>query len=219
MLAWVGSLCVTPWGSFGCPFFFALAMVGCGMSKKLTVTYLPLDELKPDQRNSRKHTDAQIAQVAASIKEFGWTNPILIDERKGIIAGHARYAAAQLNGEKTVPTITLTGLTKAQKRAYLIADNKLSLQASWDTDILLSELDELLGEGFDPSLIGFTDAEIEELRKGWEPDEELAYEPKEGEEVGRVLIMCRPRDVTKVFVAVEKFVEGQSWKEVVVKKP
>ena len=131
--------------------------------RDLDVVWHGVTALTPYARNSRTHSDEQVAQVAASIKEFGWTNPILIDEGKSIIAGHGRLQAAQRLGEDKVPTITLTGLTDAQKRAYVIADNKLALNAGWDEEMLKIEVNDLLGEGFDIDLIGFDPAEIDAL--------------------------------------------------------
>lgn len=131
--------------------------------RDLDVVWQSVTALTPYARNSRTHSDEQVAQVAASIKEFGWTNPILIDEEGSIIAGHGRLQAAQRLGESNVPTITLTGLTDAQKRAYVIADNKLALNAGWDNEMLAVEISELIEEGFDLDLTGFGADEIDSL--------------------------------------------------------
>ena len=120
-------------------------------------------ELIPFARNSRTHSDEQVAQIAASIREFGWTNPILIDGANGIIAGHGRLAAARKLGLNAVPVIVLDHLTDAQKRALVIADNKLALNAGWDMDLLSSELAGLGEEGFDLSLLGFNEDELAKL--------------------------------------------------------
>ncbi len=120
-------------------------------------------ELIPFARNSRTHSDEQVAQIAASIREFGWTNPILIDGDNGIIAGHGRLAAARKLGLNDVPVIVLDHLTDAQKRALVIADNKLALNAGWDNDLLSSEIEGLGEDGFDLSLLGFNEAELEAL--------------------------------------------------------
>jgi site-specific DNA-methyltransferase (adenine-specific) len=119
--------------------------------------------LIPYAKNSRTHDDAQVAQIAASIKEFGWTNPILIDGDKGIIAGHGRLMAARKLKLDKVPVIELSGMTDAQKKAYVIADNRLALNAGWDNDMLTIELKDLEDEGFDLSLIGFDDSELDVL--------------------------------------------------------
>jgi len=136
----------------------------CNAAKpQLAVSYLPLAALAPAERNARTHSQEQIAQLVASISAFGWTNPILIDEDRAIIAGHGRLEAAKAAGLADVPTITLTGLSVAQKRALAIADNKLALNAGWDDELLRLELGELGLEGFDLSLTGFSDDEWTDL--------------------------------------------------------
>jgi ParB-like chromosome segregation protein Spo0J len=120
-------------------------------------------ELVPAERNARTHSPEQIQQIAASIRQWGWTNPILIDEGRAIIAGHGRLEAARAAGLVEVPTITLAGLSAAQKRALAIADNKLALNAGWDDELLRLELGELGLEGFDLSLIGFSDLELRDM--------------------------------------------------------
>jgi len=112
-------------------------------------------ELIPYARNARTHSDAQVAQIAASIHEFGFTNPILIDGERGVIAGHGRLLAACKLGMTEVPTIELSHLSPAQKRAYILADNRLALSAGWDDDLLRIELGNLQADGFDLSLTGF----------------------------------------------------------------
>jgi len=121
-------------------------------------------DLTPYARNSRTHSDEQVAQIAASIKEFGWTNPILIDGEKGIIAGHGRLKAAMRLGLKEIPAIELSHLTEIQKKALIIADNKLALNAGWDNELLSLELEELELEGLDLSLTGFGEEEISALK-------------------------------------------------------
>ena len=129
----------------------------------MQIETLAIDRLIPYARNSRTHSDEQVAQIAASIKEFGFTNPVLIDGEGGIIAGHGRVMAARKLGLADVPCIRLAHLTAAQKRAYIIADNKLALNAGWDNDLLALELGELGDLGFDLELTGFTDEEIKAL--------------------------------------------------------
>ena len=119
--------------------------------------------LVPYARNSRTHSDAQVAQIAASIREFGWTNPVLIDGADGIIAGHGRLLAARKLGLTEVPCIVLDHLSETQKRALIIADNKLALNAGWDSEMLGLELQELAAEDFDMGLVGFTDDELAAL--------------------------------------------------------
>lgn len=120
-------------------------------------------DLIPYARNSRTHSDAQIAKLAASIKEFGFLNPVIVDGYNGIIAGHGRILAAQKLGLEAVPTIEADHLTEAQRRAYIIADNRLALDAGWDDELLRIELGDLDAEGFDLSLTGFDMDEIANL--------------------------------------------------------
>lgn len=133
------------------------------MNKKIQLEKLPLDQLVPYARNSRTHSEAQVAQIAASIREFGWTNPVLIDANGTIVAGHGRVLAARKLGFEEVPCIRLGHLTPAQIRAYVIADNKLALNAGWDEDMLLSELEALREENVNLDITGFSDEEIAEL--------------------------------------------------------
>jgi site-specific DNA-methyltransferase (adenine-specific) len=122
-----------------------------------------INRLIPYARNSRTHSDAQVAQIAASIREWGWTTPILVDEAGSIIAGHGRLQAARLLKMTEVPVVIASGWSQAQKRAYVIADNKLALNAGWDNELLALELAELDGLGFDVELTGFSDEEIKDL--------------------------------------------------------
>lgn len=121
----------------------------------LSINYRKSGDLIPYINNSRTHSDQQVQQVASSIKEFGFTNPILIDEGDGIIAGHGRLMAAQKLGLDEVPTITLKGLTEAQRKAYVIADNQLAMNADWDLDALKVEVERLTELDFDIDLLGF----------------------------------------------------------------
>lgn len=120
-------------------------------------------DLIPYARNSRTHSEAQVAKIAASIKEFGFLNPIIIDKDSGIIAGHGRVMAAQKLGLEEVPTVRAEHLSEAQKKAYIIADNRLALDAGWDDEMLRVELAELGEMGFDLELTGFELDEIETL--------------------------------------------------------
>lgn len=114
-----------------------------------------VDELIPYARNARTHSDEQVAQLAASIKEWGWTTPVLVDEDGEIIAGHGRVMAARKLGIEEVPTMTATGWTKAQKQAYVLADNQIPLNAKWDDNMLALELNDLEEMNFDLSLLGW----------------------------------------------------------------
>lgn len=129
----------------------------------LRVEYRPLEGLIPYVRNARSHSDAQVAQIAASIKEFGWTNPVLVDGDNGVIAGHGRLLASRKLGMVEVPVIELSGLSDAAKRAYILADNKLALNAGWDEAMLALEVGELAALGVDMTLAGFSDRELQAL--------------------------------------------------------
>jgi hypothetical protein len=132
-------------------------------SRKLAVVWRSVDELIPYARNARTHSPEQVAQIASSIAEFGWTNPVLTDGANGIVAGHGRVLAARKLGHTEVPTLALDGLTKAQVRAYVLADNKLALNAGWDNEMLSIELSSLRDDGFDIGVIGFSTDEIDTL--------------------------------------------------------
>lgn len=127
------------------------------------IEQLPVDELVPYARNSRTHSPDQVAQIAASIREFGFTNPVLVDEAGTIIAGHGRVMASRELGLSTVPCIRLSHLSPSQRRAYVIADNKLALNAGWDEAMLAAELQALQDDGFSVLLTGFGDDEIGQL--------------------------------------------------------
>jgi DNA modification methylase len=120
-------------------------------------------DLIPYARNARTHSDEQVAQIAASIREFGFINPVILDGDKGIIAGHGRVLAARKLKLKEVPALEVSGLSEAQKRAYILADNKLALNAGWDSNLLKVELSELQMDGFDIDLIGFNADELAKL--------------------------------------------------------
>ena len=126
----------------------------------LAVEQRPVGDLIPYARNARTHSDKQVAEIAASIRAFGWTNPILVDGDNGVIAGHGRLLAARKLGLGTVPVIELAGLSEAERRAYILADNRLALNAGWDQDLLAAEVADLDALGVDLSLAGFAESEI-----------------------------------------------------------
>jgi len=143
-----------------------------------------LSELIPYINNSRKHSDDQVTQIAASIKEFGWTNPILVDGDNGIIAGHGRIMAAKKLGMTEVPVIELAHLSKEQRKALIIADNKLALNSDWDSNLLAIELKDLQDLGFDLNLTGFADKELADILKpdqveGLTDEDDVPEPPKE----------------------------------------
>jgi len=143
------------------------------------LVHWPIDRLRPYERNPRTHSAEQITKIAASLLEFGWTNPILVDGEAGIIAGHGRLLAARELGMNTVPVIELTHLTEAQKRAYIIADNRLALDAGWDEDLLAEELKALEGLDFNLELTGFDLDELHDLLEDETTEEVPAPEPPE----------------------------------------
>lgn len=178
-----------------------------------------VETLIPYINNSRKHSDSQVAQIAASIKEFGWTNPVLVDGSNGLIAGHGRLMAARKLGMKEIPVIELAHLSENQKKALIIADNKLALNSDWDTELLTLELQDLLGEEYDLDLLGFDKDELDALLNVIEgtdglTDEdavpEVPDEPKT--KVGDIYILGNHRlmcgDSTSID-AVEKLLDGQ----------
>ena len=164
-----------------------------------TIETISVETLIPYARNSRTHSDAQVAQIAASIKEFGFTNPVLIDQGGGIIAGHGRVLAARKLGLPEVPCIRLGHLTDAQKRAYVIADNRLALNAGWDAEMLKVEFAELKELGFDLELTGFDADEIAELLAPapnaglTDPDEAPALPENPSTKPGDVWVMGKHR--------------------------
>ena len=140
------------------------------MEKEMQYYLADINDLIPYIRNARTHSESQIAQIAASIKEFGFLSPILIAEDNTILAGHGRLAAARKLGLKQVPCVKESHLTETQRRAYIIADNKLSLNAGWDDEILAIELSELQGSDFDLDLLGFDESELASI---FEDDKEV----------------------------------------------
>jgi DNA modification methylase len=185
-------------------------------TKQLEITYRPTSELIPYARNSRTHSEDQVAQIAASIQEFGFTNPVLIDE-KGIIAGHGRIMGARKLGMDEVPTITLHGLSESQRKAYIIADNKLALNAGWDDEMLRLEIADLKEDGFDLDLLGFEDEELSALEvevvEGQTDPDDVPEPPEDPVTVqgdiwtlGNHRLMCG--DSTSID-AVEKLMAGQ----------
>lgn len=127
---------------------------------KIAIKYRKVEDLIPYARNSRLHNDTQVAQIAASIKEFGWRTAILVDGDNGIIAGHGRVLAARKLGMKEVPTIDGSDMTETQRRAYVIADNKIALNAEWDKEMLLLEIADLEDLGADIGILAFDPSEL-----------------------------------------------------------
>ena len=184
----------------------------------MKITVKKVDSLIPYVKNSRTHSPDQVAQIAASIKEFGWTNPILVDGDNGIIAGHGRLMAARKLGHKEVPTIELKDLTETQKKAYIIADNRLALNAGWDNEMLTIELNDLLADGFALDILGFDPKEIAallepEVVEGLTDEDAVPEVPEEPKtrlgdiyQLGNHRLMCG--DSTNID-AVDELMNGQ----------
>lgn len=132
---------------------------------ELQIIYKKTADLLPYARNARTHSDSQVAQLAASIKEFGFNNPVAIDADGMILCGHGRVMAAQRLGMDQVPTVCLSHLSDIQKKAYILADNKLALNAGWDNDMLKVELEDLKFSDFNLDLVGFSTEELDEIRR------------------------------------------------------
>ena len=184
----------------------------------MQIKTVAVQQLIPYVKNSRTHSDAQVAQIAASIKEFGWTNPILVDGENGIIAGHGRLMAARKLGHAEVPVIELAHMTDSQKRAYVIADNQLAMNAGWDTSLLSLELADLKDQGFNLDILGFDPKELDKLLEPEQVDgltdedavPDVPVEPKTklGDiyQLGNHRLMCG--DSTSID-AVDKLMDGQ----------
>jgi DNA modification methylase len=183
----------------------------------LQIAWRSLGELIPYARNPRTHSDAQVAQIAASVREFGWTNPVLVDDANGIIAGHGRVLAARKLGLERVPVIELAHMSEAQKRAYVLADNQLALNAGWDEALLRLELADLSELGFDLGLIGFGDGDVERLlaseKTGLAEDDEAPALPEQAvTQPGELWLLGEHRllcgDAT-VLADIEQVLEGR----------
>jgi len=183
----------------------------------MQIKEIEVSKLIPYANNSRTHDDAQVAQLAASIKEFGFRNPILVDGM-GIIAGHGRLLAARKLGLEKVPTIDCSDMTETQKKAYIIADNKLALNSGWDTNLLSLELEQLDANGFNLELLGFDSKELDELLapevvEGLTDEDAVPDVPDEPKtKLGDIYILGNHRlmcgDSTSID-AVDKLMDGQ----------
>jgi DNA modification methylase len=197
----------------------ATAEMTAGPLRNLRVDLWPIDRLIPYARNARTHTDEQVAQVVASIKEFGWTNPILAGADGVIIAGHARLAAARRLAMTEVPVIVLDHLNETQRRALVLADNKIALNAGWDAEMLVVELESLQEDGFNLDLVGFSQDELDDIlrepeatREGLTDEDAVPETPEAAITVpGDVWLLGEHRllcgDATKME-AVEKVLAG-----------
>ena len=195
--------------------------MGVSIMKTTTeMTLISIDKLIPYINNARTHSPEQITKLRSSLREFGFVNPVLIDRSFNIIAGHGRYEAAKAEGYSEVPCVYVDHLTEAQKKAYIIADNRMAMDAGWDEELLKVELEALEGESFDLSLTGFEEDELAELFKSDEsPIEDDDYDLSEALEkaafvergdrwiVGRHVLYCG--DATNKD-DVDKLMDGKS---------
>ena len=173
-----------------------------------------VESLIPYARNARTHSDEQVAQIAASIKEWGWTTPVLVDEDGQIIAGHGRVMAARKLGIEEVPVMIARGWTEAQRRAYVLADNKLALNSGWDDQLLKIELDSLKTEGFDMDLLGWdvlpefeavpdysildeedVSSKMDEMSDGVKKAIQIEFEPEHYEEAFELIKFWRQKEM------------------------
>ena len=158
---------------------------------------ISIDKLIPYANNARTHSDEQVAQIAASIREFGFNNPVLIAEDDTIIAGHGRVMAARKLNLSEVPCLRLSHLTETQRKAYILADNKLALNAAWDVDLLKLEIQDLMSEKFAVELTGF---DLQELAKILDNQEDLELNEEKYSEVFNVIVECSDEtEQEKVF--------------------
>ena len=185
------------------------------MAKRIEVW--PIEKLVPYSKNARKHDEAQVTQIAASIIEFGFVNPILVDSTDGIIAGHGRLLAAKDLALKEVPVVVLDHLTEAQKKAYIIADNKIALNSAWDVELLNAEIGSLKDIGFDYSLLGFSEAEIDGLlEEPWDSDIDAMdnIEAKDSAAKGQIKISCNEWDKEQIREAITNTIDGLGLEDV-----
>lgn len=181
----------------------------------LKIEYLSVDDLVPYANNARKHSGLQIEQVVASIREFGFTNPVLIDENNILIAGHGRIQAAKLAGLNEVPAIRLAGLSEAQRKALRIADNQIPLNASWDMDLLMEEVQSLDLVEFDLGVMGFDESMLETLLDPGDDDSDPdadADPDRRGDDVrylsiGKEKVPISEEEEAKLIHALNKYIK------------
>ena len=178
----------------------------------MEIKNIQTSELIPYANNSRKHSSEQVKQIAKSISEFGFTQPILVDENNTVLAGHGRLLAAQSIGIKQVPVIILPSLTGNQKKAYVIADNKIAENSEWDVDALKLELDFLHQNSFDISVIPFSDKELTKLFDQF-ADIEITDEADDVDDISLFTIECRKDDfyeiVDSINMIISKFKDAK----------
>lgn len=183
----------------------------------ISVEYKDPNSLTPYPNNARVHPDEQITQIAGSIKELGFVNPVLLDNKDGIIAGHGRIEAAKFLKMEKVPCINLDHLSERQKRMLILADNKTAENARWDMEMLKIELDDLIGDGVDVGLIGFSEDEMAMFTEDWSEDEDVkAIEPKEADFSTKITIKCDQDQEPIIKEQLEKIIEEQGLEDVTI---
>lgn len=172
---------------------------------RLEIRYRPIAQLIPYARNARTHSEAQVAELAGMMREFGWTNPVICDEHGGIVAGHGRVLAGHVLGLDEVPTIERKYLSEAQKRAYVLADNKSALNSGWDVDRLAIELQELQEQGYDLALTGFGESEVQHILAGWDhSDAPEEHAPSDAPLEAMFKVRCKSLDADDLRGVLER---------------
>ena len=169
-----------------------------------------IERLQPYEKNARVHSKEQVGQIAASIVEFGFLNPILVDSNDGIVAGHGRLSAAKELALDVVPVVVLDHLTENQKKAYILVDNKLAENASWNEELLAQEIIKLNLQDFDLNILGWTDEEIKALQEdGWDSDIESVERNEENLDgiQGKIIVKLDPDYKDQVIDSINKFAE------------
>ena len=182
----------------------------------MKVIQVKVEKLIPYANNARTHSDAQVTQIASSIREFGFNNPILVDENHGVIAGHGRLLAAKKLELDTVPCIVLEGLTESKKRAFIIADNKIALNSGWDEELLRLELEGL--SDAEQFATGFSPEEFNLLFRAWDSDIEKmdGIEPKDSLAKEKIIISCNPDNKDMVWEKVTNLIDSLGLEDVIV---
>ena len=181
----------------------------------MQIESVPVSDLKEYEKNSRTHSDDQVAKIAASVEEFGFTNPILIDESNGVIAGHGRLQAAKRINMGEVPCISLAHLSESQKRAYVIADNKIAESGGWDDEMLKMEIMELAQDDYDLKLTGFDEAGLDSILAISEEVMEAVQKKRDHKETGhsqqdtvrQVILIYTSDEYPRVMEAMREYAE------------
>ena len=183
----------------------------------LAIEYVATESLIPYENNAKLHPESQVAEIALSIQSFGFNDPIAVDEKNGVIEGHGRLEAAKKLNLKEVPIIRLENLTNAEKRAYILAHNKLTLKTGFDLDMVRMEVDSILNAGLSIELTGFENFELEIPDLGKYMPEET--EGKEGDPVrGKIVIRCFEADKNLLLIELREFIDSLGLSEVEVKE-